>query len=300
MSETSAPSTPSSSTQSNAGDTSVSPSANTSLSSSDSSQPSESTPSPRYKIKANGQEHEVSIEEALKLAELGKGASSKFEEAAKMRKQTEAFMRRLKEDPMSVLQDKNLGINFRELAEEYLYSQLQDEQMSPADKERRQMEEELKKFRSKEQEEKTRQQQEQELRAQQHYEQHYDRLISEGLSKSGLPKTANTVRSVAKYLNMALDAGYEATVDDVLPLVKQDYVNSIKELFGASDGDTLLSLLGDDVANKIRKSDLARLRGMQQQPKPQPVQQSQSDASKPRKQIDKYEATELIKKRLGI
>lgn len=261
--------------------------------------PQESTPQ-RYKIKANGQEHEVSLEEALKLAELGKGAGSKFEEAAKMRKQTEAFMKRLKEDPLSVLQDKNLGINFRELAEEYLYSQIQDEQLSPAERKQRELEEELKKYRSKEQEEATKKQQEQELRAQQHYEQHYDRLITDGLTKSGLPKTVTTVRSVAKYLDMALEAGYEASVEDIIPLVKQDYINSIKELFGASDGDTLLALLGDEVTNKIRKSDLARLRNSQQT---QPSQSKQSEPSPSKannKPMDKYQAAEMVRRKLGI
>jgi hypothetical protein len=32
-------------------------------------------------------------------------------------------------------------------------------------------------------------------------------------------------------------------------------------MFSQADGDTLLSLLGEDVSNKIRRSDLKKLRG---------------------------------------
>jgi predicted dinucleotide-utilizing enzyme len=162
------------------------------------------------------------------------------------------------------------------------------------------MEQELKKYRDQEENTKKKQQQEQEQRLDQHYTEHYDKIISDGLSKSGLPRTAATIKSVAKYLDRALDAGLDVTVDDVIPFVKQDYLNTIQELFGASDGDTLLSLLGGN-ADKIRKADLARLRGMQSsEPKPMSKQEPAPSRDEKPKYIDKYEAAENVRRKLGL
>lgn len=260
-----------------------------------------STPTPaevkKYKLKAAGEESEHTEEEIIRLASLGKGANKKFEEAAGIRKQAEQFMKQLKEDPMSILTNPKLGIDFKSIAEDYLYKSIQEDMLSPDQKKQRDLEAELEKYRSKDKEELTKKQEAEQARAEAHYTEHYDKMISSGLADSGLPKTASTIRSVAKYLNMALEAGYDVDVKDIIPLVKQDYLNQIKELFGASDGDTLLALLGDNT-DKIRKADLARLRGSQQPiPKPQSTPVQAVNTNKP---MDKYEASEFIKRKLGL
>jgi hypothetical protein len=301
MSEVSTPAAPSAAPASTESTESSSSSVNESNATSTPGQESKPQAPQKYKVKANGKEEEHTLEELMKFASMGKGANQKFEEAAKYRKQAESFINRLRTDPLSVLNDPKVGINFKEIAEEYLYNQIQEERLSPEQKKQKEMEQELKKYRDKEEEGKKKQQQEQEQRLDQHYTEHYDRIITEGLSKSGLPKTAATIKSVAKYLDRALDAGLDVTVEDVIPFVKQDYLNTIQELFGASDGDTLLSLLGGN-ADKIRKADLARLRGMQgnQEPKPIPKQDPAPSRDEKPKYVNKYEAAENIRRKLGL
>jgi hypothetical protein len=53
-------------------------------------------------------------------------------------------------------------------------------------------------------------------------------------------------------------------------------------------------------ADKIRKADLARLRGSQSQ-QPKTVKQEPTKVvDKPKKHIDKYEASEMVRRKLGI
>lgn len=274
---------------------------NTDSSPVESNKPVESSPQPtsKYKLKANGVEVEHTLEEVLKLASLGKGADSKFQEAAKARKQAEQFMSALKSDPISILTNPNLGIDFKKIAEEYLFNQIQAESLSPEERRQREMESELEKYRNKDKEEMTKREREQALQAEQHYAEHYDRIITDGLSKSGLPKTQHTVKMTAYYLSKALDAGLDVDVTDVLPLVKQDYMNQIAELFGSSDADTLMALLGDQGVNKIRKRDLERLRG-DNQPAPKPKENTSSSSSSKDEKMNTEKFREYMRKKVGV
>jgi hypothetical protein len=70
---------------------------------------------------------------------------------------------------------------------------------------------------------------------------------------------------MAYYLLKAIDKGYELQAKDVTDLVHRDYVNDTKALYSGLDADTLIKILGDDVAGKIRKHDLAKLKNPQGQ-----------------------------------
>lgn len=263
------------------------------------------TPKPpnikKYKVKVDGQDVEESLnlddEEAIKRhIQMSKAAMKRMNEAAMTKKQAENFIRRLQQDPVSVLTDPNLGVNFREVAEKYLLSQIQDEMLSPEQKRVQQAE---KIIREREQEQKKLQEQReaQEMaQLQSHYANEHDRKISEALSSSGLPKTPRTVKRMAELMFQNLNMGLNLQPSQLVQIVKEDYYAEMRELFGASEGDMLLNILGDDVANKIRKHDLAKLRAGQ----PSFAQRSQS-APAPKeetKRMSKEEWKEYLDKKV--
>lgn len=120
------------------------------------------------------------------------------------------------------------------------------------------------------------------VRLQEAYSQEYDRKITEALSFSGLPKTPITVRRMTELMSKNLEHGLDREAKDLVQLVKEDYLNENKERLDQTNGDGLLSLLGDDIANKIRKSDLAKLKAM----KPQPVQVKHQTQVESRSQLE--------------
>jgi hypothetical protein len=253
-------------------------------------QPSDGSGVKKYKVKVNGEELEVTEEELIKGYQIRKAADEKFREASMLRKQAEEFISLLKKDPIKVLTHPNLGLDFKKLAEEYLYQQLEEELMDPKDRE-------LKKYKAMI-EEMERQKQEQEraereamieqLKAE--YSQNYVKDITEALQSSGLPKNEFTVKRIAYYMHEGLKRGYNLSAKQVAPLVKEDYIKEQKALYSSLDGDLLVQLLGDDLVNKIRKYDVEKLKAKKTPvtPKDQPVSRSESKPKDKKKTYEDY------------
>lgn len=262
----------------------------------------------KMKLKVNGVEREFDEATVIRKAQLAESAEQKFQEAAKLRKQTEAFIEALRSDPMSVLTNPQLGLNFRELAEQYLAKEIGREMLTPEQREI----EELRQFKAERerQEEEARQaemttKQQAEFKAQQvKYAQAYDREITDALTGSGLPRTPQTLKRVAELMHNALSKGYELDAVTAADMVRESYQSDISQLYGQLDGEKLLAVLGEDLAKKIRMYDLQRLKAKQAPP---PVQEPAAPAApvsrrepKPAGGMKTNEWMEAIRKKAGI
>ena len=78
----------------------------------------------KMKLKVDGVESEYGEDEVIRYAQQGKAANKRFEEAATMRREAEQMVNLIKRDPRAVLEDPRIGLNFRQIAEEYLADQL--------------------------------------------------------------------------------------------------------------------------------------------------------------------------------
>lgn len=247
----------------------------------------EAKPEPRrYKVKVDGNEEEVDEETLLKAYSKIKAADAKFQEAAQIRKQSEQFIHLLKTDPIKVLSNPKLGIEFRKLAEEYLVSQLEEESLDPKEKEFRAYKKQVDEMNAekKRQEDVVESKRASELRD--HYQNDYSTKITAALESSGLPKTQQTVKSMAFYMSEGLKRGYDLSPNDVAALVKQDYIDQQKALFSSLDGDDLEAMVGAEVAEKLRKNSLKKLKPQTQAPK---------SYSAPRKQKSPKDTEKLTK-----
>lgn len=215
------------------------------------------------KLKVRGREIEVDEAGYHAYAQKGAAAEEKWQEAARMKKEADAFVERLKKNPIEVLKDPTLGVDFRKVAEDYLWEQMQEENLSPEEKQYRKEQQELKDLRD------AKQKHEAELEAQrhqaevQHFEQEYDKKVATALADSGLPKTTGTIRRITEYMLLDVKNGVERPIADYVDLVSRDYAADIKDLIGQLPADKLLKLLGGDVAKKIREHDVAQLKSPQ-------------------------------------
>ena len=232
----------------------------------------------KWKLKVNGQERELTEAELIRRASLGYGAEEKLQKAQQERQMAEQFFQALKSDPLAVLTHPDLGLNFREMAEQYLSKEIQMEMMSPEQREL----EQLRSFK-REQEEAVRRAQEQEMTvAQQRTFQEqmqrtakeYDTKITEVLKATDLPKTAYTVKRVAELMKGALQKGYDLDVETAVDMVREGYNTDFKSLFGNLKGESLVKFMGEDVIKELRQYDLARLRAkLDGAAAPQPTEQ---------------------------
>lgn len=218
-------------------------------------------PNKPHKIKVDGKEYFLSTEEALTLAQKGYGADKRFNEAHKIKQSTEQFIHLLKTDPMSILLNPNIGIDFKRLAQDYLKKELDKEMLTPEQRELMEVKEKLKLAEEEKKSLSEKESKERENKLVQHYSAEYEKDIIGALQNSGLPKTRGTVKRMAYYMQKGLEQGVELKAVDVVDLVKSDYIQEHNELYGSTDGDTLLKLFGDPTIKKILEANLKKIKG---------------------------------------
>ena len=127
---------------------------------------------------------------------------------------------------------------------------------------------------------------------QEHYRQDYSNQIIKGLESQSVPKTPRTVKRMAELMQKNIQHGLELEPQHLAQLVREDYQRELASLIGGADAEAILSLFGEDLANKIRKHDLQKFKstnnGFNQPKSAQPVQTQNSQPRKMR--ADEYEA----------
>lgn len=231
----------------------------------------------RWKLKVDDKEEEVDEPTLLKWAQRSKAADKRFQEGAKLRKESEALINFVKQNPAQAM--AQLGLDPRKFAEEFLYEALQQEGLSPEERQRKEEQEELKRYREQEQE---RQKKEQAAKAEALKDAEADRTVKEMIplmEKHGLPKTDHSIARVAQLWLRSQAAGHAPDLDWCVEQAKAWYLNDIQQLFGSADGDTLLKLIPDGVGKKYQEANLKRTKNPRAQnpgqpatpPKPKPL-----------------------------
>ncbi len=258
-----------------------------------------------WKLKVDGEEFDfdASDEEAVKKEIMkARGAGKRFETAAQMRKEAESFYEALKTDPVKVLSDPRFGHDVKKLAEEIVWKQMQDDALTPEQKRSRDIEAELKKFKDAEAASKLTAEQQQAKELQDHYEADYNNKIMSALEAGGVPKTKGTVRRMAYYLQQAITHNLDLTPTDLIAQVRKDYQDEHREMYASAEGDSLMALVGEELAAKIRKADLKRLKTTQPEEhrRPAGAKQAPRKPAAPERKLagDEWRA-ELERKLLG-
>lgn len=221
----------------------------------------------KYKIKVDGNEEEVELDlndeqTLVRHLQMSKAASKRMNEAAITKKQAEQFINALKTDPVRILTDPRIMGNekFQAIAEEFLAKKLQEQMLSPEERKHIEMEERLRKYEESEKKAREEAEQKQIAQLEAHYAQQYQKTIIEALQSTSLPKNAFTVKRMAELMQKNIQHGLELEPQHLAQLVKEDYQRELVGLIGGSDADQIIAMFGEDVANKIRKHDLAKLK----------------------------------------
>jgi hypothetical protein len=217
----------------------------------------------KYKTK-DGQELEVDEDEALRTWAERKShqaaASKELNEGKALRKQAEQLVEMLKDK--GKLRDvmKKLGHDPRKLSEEILAEHLEDELMDPRDRELRDAKKRLEQIDAMERQQKEALEAKRVEEMKARFREEYQRDFIEALKKLEVPQNKETVSEMAKYIARAAQIGFKMTPDEAAKLVKEDNTERQRRLFHNADGETILKMFGEEIANKIRKADLAKLK----------------------------------------
>jgi len=227
------------------------------------------TPSPaqvkalkKYKLQVDGQEMEAEIdlnddEAVRKELQMSRAAKKRMGEAQAEKKKAFEIIKAFESDPESML--KRLGPKGREIAEKYLLAQINEEMLSPAEKELRDLKNENETYKQKEAREKA--EREAKISAQKEYEfaQSFQNTIIQALEKSGMPKTPTHIKNLARLMSQNLDLGLDLSpqelADEWARERAQDYSTEFKDM----SADQFVKLYGQDMANRLRKHAIKEL-----------------------------------------
>lgn len=236
--------------------------------------PAQATKPKTWELKINGKTQRFTEEQMIARVSQEEAADQRFKEAAQMRKQTESVIGRLK-DPNRVIEslmDPALGLTKDQIREAfegwYAKEFIETENLSPAEKRALAAEAKVKKYEDDERErEEQKQKAQQDAMTTQAREEVQGQII-EALESSDLPKTNFTIRRLAYWIQRNNANKFDAPTSVLVAQVRNEFNSSMRDMVSASDGETLIKLLGDDIVQKLRKYDLDQLRKSRGLPAP--------------------------------
>lgn len=227
------------------------------------------------KLKFKGKEETVDdLDQLARWAQMGRGATEVFEQAKRLREEAEAKASRLEklrggslDDRLALLTealgDEEAALQFME---EALYEKrIAPQQLTPEQRKIQEYERKLQQYEA-EKAQQTKAQQEAELERQADViAQQYAKTAADVMAKLGwgAELAPLVLREMLPYAEQALEAGMEPVSEDIIGMFMEDQRAKLGNMLGKLEGEQLLRFLGDDLANKVRKADLARLRGGQ-------------------------------------
>lgn len=226
------------------------------------------------KLKVDGQDLELSESEVIALAQQGRSASKRFQEAAATKREAEQIVNYLKSNPKEAF--KKLGIDVRKFSEDTLMELIQHDKMTPEQKEAHQAKLDLKKYRDQESAAKEKAKKDQDSALEQQHMKTFDETFTQALSEKGLPKTPFTIVRMAQLTIAANKKGLNMPASELAKIVREDYQRDQSALLEGLEGDDLLSFLGKEALKRISKAQLSKYKAKGAVPA---VRQAQSKPS---------------------
>lgn len=226
-----------------------------------------------YKLKVGGKDVDVDEAELLKRAQMGYSADQKWQEAAQMRKQMDAFIHLMQTDPARAL--AQMGHDVDKLAEDRIRAKIEEMQKSPEQLEREKAQRELAELKAEREKEKNEAQEREKTRVQEQFAIEIENDISSALDNNeyGFPKTPYVVKRIADtmitFLSQAMDPKSELTAaqrdrlkkitaKDVLPIVRDELQAEQRELYALSPDEVFEQMIGKDRLNKYRRGKIKK------------------------------------------
>lgn len=239
--------------------------------------------------------------------EIERGANKKFEEASKIRKESQAqaearekaFIERLKANPRQTLRE--VGIDVRGMSEQELTEAIEEAQLTPDQRELRALKKENDDFKKQQAKEKEdRDQQAHAAQVQQNIQQ-YDQAFAEAMTQVGLPRTEGTVLRMAQLVDSYLAAGKtDVTLVDIAKRLKShDLHQEHQQYLESLSDEELLGMLPERVIKTVQQSLIRKARGEQQQPQtPKPQTKERAERIPRNGPVDEFQARELVARAL--
>ena len=238
----------------------------------------------KLKLKVDGQELEEelpfeiddnpeAVEYMTRQLQMSKAAQKRMGEHAQLQKEVKYFLDELRKNPRKILSDPTIGIDVKQLAAQIIEEEIANSQKSPEQLEKEKLEAELKSLQEEREQEREELRQKEFERLQEIEYERYDNLMSKALETSDLPKSPYVVKKMADYMLLGLNEGIDVSPEDVLPLVREEIQNDLREMFAVMPDEVIEKIVGKDVFSRVRKKNVAKAKAA-----PTPVKSAIKDS----------------------
>ena len=207
------------------------------------------------RVKINGEEKDFDLTDAASLEEVSKlishsaAANKRMQEATQMQQQSMEFLRLLQENPVDILTNPQLGINFREIAENYLIEQLKLDDMDEDSRTRYQKAKDYDQMVKQQEYQKQQQEQQNEARAVEELRVQLTTEIENSIMESGMPLNDTTFGQVRALMLTAAQAGEKLDAPDAVAQL----AGVMKTLVAEGNDDSLAKILGEENVKRVAK-----------------------------------------------
>lgn len=213
-----------------------------------------------FEIKVDGVTENVTRAELIKRASHSSGAAKRLTEATREKQAALRLSELLKSDPMKAARELNKDFDERTFLQERLAALMEDDMLSPQERQSRSDMTELQQLRQQVKDAKQAEERQEMDKLVEARKGELDVEIADALKSSGLPKTAAAVKRLASYMLDATEAGLNISADKLAAQVKADMQAEINQLLSVADDDAFEALLGSDLLSKAQRASLKKLK----------------------------------------
>jgi hypothetical protein len=241
----------------------------------------------RYALKVDGQdiEEELSDDDIRVRLQKSHAVDKRFAEVANQRKQIEAALSQLKNDPAKALKEI-AGLDLDEWAEKRILERYQEAMLPEAEREKAEMQKKLADYERQFEEQKTAaesaKQQAYEQQVFEKTEQEFIQAVETLGYDKGFSRTV-LVPMMAEIAESALDYGVELTPSQMASEANKRLETIHRRQVQGLKGEQLLRYLGDDVVTEAIRAKLAATRGPSAAPSTPPPPARKPTTEAPRK-----------------
>jgi hypothetical protein len=230
----------------------------------------------KYTIKVDGETLELSKEEMVRYAQLGKAGQKKMQEAAEYKKQVNEFIQLLKNDPKAVLNDPSIGIDVVKFAQQILSEQLEEESKSPEQREQERLKAELEALRKEKKDNEEKSKKEAENAKMQQYENEISDKIIKIMEAGKLPNTPRYLRTVADIMLTAIENNLDISPERAASIAREEVLNDNKKLYENMSDEEFEDFLGPDLVKRIQKRSVKKIQVAKAAPPSKPAATGQA------------------------
>lgn len=242
-------------------------------------------------------------------------ADKRMQLAAKLKKdldmtngQVNQLIEALRKDPWKVLSNPALGHDVRKLAEEYVWQMIQEQRMTPEQREAVLAKAELAEMKARQEEAKERQERHEMETLTAQRRAYWEKTIAETMEAEKLPKISYVVRRFTDYIKAASKQRTPADLPKIASVIREELVALQQQYLmpprfnGESDEqfeERILTSAPNEFVKMIRKADIRRLRAKGAMPKPGPKPGSAPASNQGPKKMSMSEWLNQRDQRLG-